>query len=62
MNCGEGVDVLVDAVEALFLVLAGDARKAGARRVDEHEVGGVEQALVVVDDANKARACGGRRR
>ena len=47
---GEGIDVLVDPVERLFLVLAGDPAEPGARRVDEHQVAGIEQALVVVDD------------
>ena len=45
----EGVGVRVDAPEVLLLVLAGDAREAGARRVDEHQVGDVQQAVVVVD-------------
>lgn len=45
----EGVGVRIDAVEGLFLVRAGDAAEAGARRVDEHQVGGVEQAVGVAD-------------
>ena len=43
--------VLVDAPKRLFLVLARDARKACARRVDEHQVACVEDRIVVVDDA-----------
>ena len=50
MNSREGVGVRIDAIEHLFLVLAGNAAEAGAGRVDENEVGDVEQALVVVDD------------
>jgi hypothetical protein len=44
----EGMDVLVHAPERLVLVLAGNARPARARRIDEHEVGGIEQAIGVV--------------
>ena len=46
----EGVNVLVYAVEGLFLVLAGNPAETRAGCVDKHEVGGVEQALIVVDD------------
>ena len=46
----ERVAVGIDAVERLLLVLAGDAAEAGARRVDEDEIAGIEQRLIVVDD------------
>ena len=56
---GEGVGVLVDAVERLFLVLAGDAAEARARRVDEDEVGDIEQARAVVHQrvGRRGRVC-----
>ncbi len=55
---GERIGILVDAVERLLLVLAGDAAETGAGRVDEHQIGHIEQARAVVDRANTApRAC-----
>ena len=42
--------ILIDAVEGLFAVLAADAAEAGAGRVDEDEIAGIEQAEIVVDD------------
>ncbi len=47
---GKGVRILIDAVEGLFAVLAADAAEAGAGRVDEDEIAGIEQAEIVVDD------------
>jgi hypothetical protein len=44
---GEGVAIGVDAPESLFLVRAGDAREAGAGGVDEHQIRGIKQALVI---------------
>ena len=46
----KGVGVGIDAVEGLLLVLAGDPRKTGPRRVDEHQVADVQQAVGVVDE------------
>ncbi len=43
-------DVLIAAVEVLRLALAGNAREAGAHGVHEHQVGPVEQAVLVVHD------------
>ena len=45
---GEGVGVRVDAVEALLLVAPGHPAETRARRVDEHKVGGVQQAVGVL--------------
>ena len=39
----------IDAVEGLFLVLAGQTAETGAGRVDEDQIAGVEQARFVVD-------------
>ena len=47
---GEGVDILIDAVEILVRVLAADPAKPGAGHVDEHDVADIEQTLVVVHD------------
>jgi hypothetical protein len=47
---GERVGVGVDAIKGFLLVLTGDAAEAGTGRVDEHEIAGVEQALIVIDD------------
>jgi len=46
---GKSVRVLVDSVERLLLVLPRDAAETGAGRVDEDEIGGVEQARRIVD-------------
>src|SRR6185437_8478743 len=48
-----GVDV--DAVELLLLVLAGDAAEAGAGRVDEDEIAGVEERVGIVDHLVRRR-------
>ncbi len=42
--------VLIDAVEGLVGVLAHDAAVAGAGRVDEDEIGGVDEGIFVGDD------------
>ncbi len=52
---GEGVRVLIDAVERFLLVLSGDPAEPGARRVDEHQIAGVQQTLVVVNDPVRCR-------
>ena len=46
----EGFDVLVDAVEIFFGGFAHGVAVAGAHRVDENEVGFVEEAFAVVDE------------
>ena len=48
-EAGERMRVVVHSPERLFLVLAGDARKAGAGSIDEHQVRDVEQRVRVVD-------------
>ena len=63
MNSANAWPSSIDAAERLVLVLARDAAEAGARRVDEHEVAGVEQAVVVVDElvgrGRRVRVVGG---
>ena len=54
-EAGEGVRVLVDSPEGLFLVLAVELSEAGAGHVDEHQVAGVEQAVGVVDQLVRGR-------
>jgi len=46
----EGIGILIHAEKGLLLVLARDAAEAGARSIDEHQIGGIEQAGHVVDD------------
>ena len=54
-EAGEGPGVGIGAVELVRRVLAGDAAEAGAGRVDEHEVGRVQQAVVVVHQPVRCR-------
>jgi hypothetical protein len=43
------VAVFIDAPEGLAGILAENAAEAGAGRVDEHQVTGIEQAVLVVN-------------
>jgi hypothetical protein len=54
----EGLDVLVDAGEVLGGALAHGAGEAGERRVDEDEVGLVDQAVLVGNPLIGRRAAG----
>jgi hypothetical protein len=51
----EGVGVGVNAVEVLLGSLPRDAAETGAHRVDEHQVGPMQQRLAVVDDRIRRR-------
>ena len=48
-NLQNGVDVLIDSVKRLLLVLASNATEPRSRRIDEHEIAGIEQARIIVD-------------
>ena len=53
---GDGARVLVEPPERLALVLAERPRETGADRVDEHEIGEVEDGLRVVENRIGRRA------
>src|SRR5215472_3794949 len=48
-KAGEGIRVLVDAPEGLFSILSDEAAEAGARHIDENQVAGIEQRVLVLD-------------
>ena len=50
----EGLQVLIDAGKVLGTALADGAGKAGQRRVDEDEIGLVEQAVLIGDDLKRS--------
>ena len=45
---GEGVRILIDAEERLIGVFSDHAPKARSRRIDEHQIGRIEQAVCIV--------------
>ena len=47
----DGLDVLLEVVELLLVIARNGAAEAGPHRVDEYEVGGVEDRVRVVDEA-----------
>ena len=53
----EGIGVRIEAKERLLLVLTGDTAEASARRVDEDEIGCIEQARAVVDEGVGRGGC-----
>ncbi len=52
---GDRLDVLLDAVELLAVLPGGGAAEAGAHRVDEHEVTGIEDGIFVIDQPARRR-------
>jgi len=53
---GDELGILRDAIIVLRVGLADQVRETGARRVDEHDVGDVEQGVGIIDDRIGRRA------
>src|SRR5690606_30754190 len=53
---GDALGILIDAPVVLAFALADGAAEAGADGIDEHHVGDIERALVVVDNLVRRRA------
>jgi hypothetical protein len=48
--------ILVDTVERLLLVAAAQMPEARAGGIDEHEIGHVDEAVLIVDDPVRRRS------
>ena len=50
MKSAKASRILVDTVEGFLAVFPAEAAEAGSGRIHKHEIGHVEQAVVIVDD------------